>query len=491
MSFSFFRPRIVLMIGDDGIVVVPCKGANRMPFFVAAEDRRSLPEIFEFIARHPQARITLFADNMAQDYRSDSLPRLNFIDRAKLANRRLKQNFPAARLTAGLRCRKSRDRVLMIGVHESNPVFAWADRLRARLPDIALLPVEGARLAAKLMPDAADGWGMTISRQRSGGFRQIVTFRGDLVFTRLTPLPVAGAGEDEAEIIARDIKASLDYLTRHGLREASALSVLLLMRGGIHTAQPFKNLPVKAVRSLPPFAAAGQLGLPFAPPEGDENADLLFAASLLASPRAALPMMLPEARQVWLTQNIRQWGMRVASVALLVVALFTLWRGSDLVATVYRAQEESARLGEIKQVLAQAQAHAVPVTEPLGRLRQALERQRIYARPVAMPWQGLDELAGGLGDDAKIVRLEWKKESDDTPDVFDVGLRVTGVSADRAEAVEVFTRAAQEIARAAADYDVSVIKPPYPALPQDAVTAEAANASADPVGEIMLRRKTQ
>ena len=378
----------------------------------------------------------------------------------------------------------------MIGLHESNPVFAWAEKLRDSLPNIALLPVEGARLVPKLMPEAATGWAMTISRQKSGGFRQIVTFCNDLVFTRLTPLP-PDACDDDADILARDIKASLDYLTRQGLRDPQELSVLLLMPDDLHASPAFENLSLKSIRSLSPFTAAKTLGLPFAPQENDNAADLLFAAYFLSQPRAVLSLMLSDARQVWLTHNIQKWGLRVASIAALGVALLTIWRAGDLATTVYQAQKESMRLTEMRQTLAQAQAHAAPTTEPLGRLRQAVERRHIYEQPVPMPWQGLNELAGSLSEDAKIVKLEWKQENDNAPDIFNVSLRMTPTDAptDRAETVASFTRVTQDIARATPDYVVSVTKPPYPSLPQESVTAAAANDPGDPVGEIALQRK--
>jgi hypothetical protein len=378
----------------------------------------------------------------------------------------------------------------MIGLHESNPVFTWADRLRARLPDITLLPVEGAGLTAKLMPEAVTGWAMTISRQKSGGFRQIVTFCNDLVFTRLTPLP-SDALDDEAEVIARDIKASLDYLTRHGLGNPSLLSVLLLMPDDIHAASAFKNMSLKSLRSLSPYAAAKQLGLSFAPQQDDNESDLLFAAHFLAKPRAALSLMLPDARQVWLTQNIRRWGMRFACVALSIVMLTILWRASDLATTVYQTQKEAALLNKMRQTLATEQSHAAPVTEPLGRMRQALERRRIYESPVPMPWQGLNEIAGGLSENAKIVKLEWKKEDDNTPDIFNIGLQMASTTTppDRAETVAVFTRATQDIAAAAPDYKLLIVKPPYPSLPQESVTTSTAGSSDDPVGEVSLQRK--
>ena len=56
MNFTLSCPRIILMIGDDGVVVVPFEIADTAPFFVPTDDRHALPEIFDLIARHPQAQ---------------------------------------------------------------------------------------------------------------------------------------------------------------------------------------------------------------------------------------------------------------------------------------------------------------------------------------------------------------------------------------------------------------------------------------------------
>lgn len=490
MTLFSSRSRIIMTIGDDGIVVVPCGIPRALPFFVPTDGPMALTEIFDFLAENPLARVTLLADNLAQDYRSDDVPRLNAFDRAKLISRRLKQTFPAARLTTHLRFKKSFVRVMMIGLHESNPVFAWADRLRARLPDIALLPVEGVQILATLMPEASNGWAMLISRQKSGGFRQIVTFKNDLIFTRLTPLPEANDDDDEAEIIARDIKASLDYLSRQGLHNSQDLSVLLLMPDDIHQRRFFENLSLESIRSIAPTEAAQTLALPFAPECDDKNADILFAAHLLTRFRPTLSLMLPDTKKIWLTQTIRRWGMRAACTALLAVIASTVWSAGDFAATLYHSQKEAAELNETQQLLAQAQANAAPMTEPLGRMRQALALRHIYERLAPTPWQGLNELAGELDHDSQIVKLEWKKDSDAAPEAFTISLRETGGASvgDRAETVAAFTRETQNIARAMPEFSVDVVKPPYPSLPQESVTATT-NSAEEPLGEISLQRK--
>ena len=485
------HPHIILIIGNDGVVVVPHNIAGVASFFVPSDVKLAMQTIMEFVARTTQARVTLFADNLTQDYLSEDLPPLNYLERRKLIERRLKQTFPAARLTASLRFRKTPHRVLMIGVHESNPVFAWADRLRERLPDIALLPVEGAHLMAKIMPEAADGWAMMVSRQKSGGFRQIVTFKNDLVFTRLTPLSPEGGNNNEAEIIARDIKASLDYLTRHGLHNPKELSVLLLMPNIASKAAAFESLSLKAIRSLSPAQVAVPLALSLAPSRDKDSADVLFASHLLSRLRPVLHLMLPDTRKIWLTKSIQSWGMRVACACLVIVGALTLWHAGDFAVTLYQTQKEAFQLAKTRFVLTQERAHAAPLTEPLGRMRQALERRHIYERPSPTPWQALTALASGIDLNSKIVKLEWKNDPPPALENFVVTLRMTGdaPSNDRAETVTAFSRAVQDIAHVLPDYSVTGVKPPYPALPQESVSATPILAE-DPTGEITLERKS-
>ncbi|MDE2029940.1 MAG: hypothetical protein KGI97_05170 [Alphaproteobacteria bacterium] len=481
------HPRIILTVGDDGVVVTPHDIPNTAPFFAPNEAKNGAQEIAAFLDRHPAAQMILLADTLAQDYRADSLPRLNPFDRAKLAQRRLKQNFPAARMTACLKGRKARGDVLLIGLHDGNPVFAWAEKLRARIPVIALLPVEGARLIPRLMREAANGWAMLVSRNRSGGYRQIVTHKGAFVFTRLTPLPPDGA-KDESETIARDIKASLDYLTRHGLRDSKELSVLLLLPGDAHEAPALKALPLKSVASLEPHAAARLLNLPFAPESGDDAGDLFFAATVAAARHPALPLRLPETHRAWRTGTIRQWGMRAAVIALLLACGHMIWSAGGLANDLWQARHVAATLAKTRAEFAREHADAAPTTEPLGRLRQAIERRRLYRAPTPTPWHGLAELARGLDHAAKITEIDWSKPAAQMPEIFSVALRMARTSKheDRAATVVTFEQEAQNIAKAMPDYALSITRTPYPDLPKDSVTAASVS---DPVGEIALQRK--
>ncbi len=484
--FNGTRPHIILMIGDDGIVAVPHDIANASVFFVPTENKNGAQIIDDFINRYPNARLTLCADNLAQDYRVDALPPLTIFDRAKLIKRRLQQSFPLARVTTSRRFTKSKNQILLIGLNGNNAALQWADRLRGRMPRLTLLPVEAAQLLAKLSAETTKGWAMLVSRQKTGGFRQIVTHKGNLVFTRLTPLP--SDGEDQSNIIVRDIQASLDYLTRLGLQNAHDLSVLLLMQN--LDLSPFADLSLQSLQCLPPLAAAQKLRLPFAS-DNDDSADVFYAASF-AETRPALSLMLPDAKNLYLNKQTRFWGMRAASACLAFSLIFAVCNAADLFSTLYQTEQETTRLNATQNELAQAQANAAPLTEPLGRLRQALARRHIYEQETPTPWHGLNEIAAALTDDSKIIHIDWENKTAGAPEKITIGMRMTTNTdaTDRAAIVTRFSNITQNIALAAADYDVVETKPPFPALPQETVTAETTTSAPDPTGDIILQRKT-
>ncbi|MDD3030179.1 MAG: hypothetical protein PHS57_07880 [Alphaproteobacteria bacterium] len=485
-------PHILLVIGDDGIVVVPYGLEQEEPFFVQADQPLGEDDIVDFIDRYPCARLTLLADTLAQDFRSETLPPMGFSDRKKVLARRLALAFPSARLRAHLPFRKERNRFLLIGLHESNALFAWADRLQDRFPRIALLPVEGARLLQALTVDTSEPWRMMISRQKSGGFRQIVTLKGSLIFTRLTPPPADGTSLNEFALIARDIKATLEYLTRLGLRDPHDLSILILTATTDHNRSFLHALPVKTVRIMSPFDAAQRLRFPFSPERHCPFADLVFAASLLTRIRPTLCLMLPSVRSKWLSTLSRKIGLYVACFCLFLVSATALWRAGDLAAIVYRTQKEALLLSQNRHTLKRIQEQASPVTEPLGRLRLALERRHIYERPAPMPWRGLRLLTRASDEELiDLTGLTWSVNADASKETIALTLRLptpeASLSDKRSETVETFTRLAHAIAEKLPDYTLTKLKPPYPAQPDETIQQETSLTTA-PVGELSLQR---
>ncbi len=492
-SKSALRPRFILMVGDDGVLFVPYRvtGAPE-PFFVPNADEKGAASALAALARHPDIPVTLFADMLAQDFRREDIPRLSPLDRPRLIRRRLQQAFPQARLTASFTLNAARTHLLMTGLHENAPVFDWLERLKPRTPHICLLPVECADMAMRLLPDAATGWALILSRQRTGGFRQIVTHKGELVFTRLTPpLPPQAAPQEIAEAVSRDIKASLGYLGRLGLSDSGQLRTMLLMPDTLHDALEKITLPVHSVTLLSPYKAARHLHLPFLPNADNSYGDLLYAGWLAQKRKPRLTLMLPDMKMARQTETIRRWGMRVAMAALLFALGATALQAGDLLAALVRNQKETAQLAELHKKLADMRT-ADPAGESVARLRQALERKHLFASPMPMPWAAFEALNRGLGENARLVKLDWQNDNGKTGDeVMQAQLRLTNNAslADRETTVAHFQQVAQNAAQAMPDYNVRLTRYPFPALPQETLSNSAPeNAAADTTAELTIRR---
>jgi len=484
---SFSNPRIVLTIGDDGVVVVPFGLQDSTPFFAAANDTYAEQEVLGFLARNPTACITLFADNLAQDYRNDELPPLSFFDRRKVLRRRLRQLFPTSRLTAALQSKNEPRRVMMIGIQKDSLLFLWADRLKDRHPTILLLPVEGALLASRLMKeDAAEGWVLTLSQHRSGGLRQIVTYKNDLIFTRLTPLP---SGKNASDFLIRDLKATLDYLSRLGLRNPKELSALLLLPEGTSENKSLRDLSFKSIRALSPADAGKLLALPITPHENDRNADILFAALTASYRKPVLPLRLPETLNAWRSNNLRHWGTRIAYASIVLAGLITLWNAGDLLSLLYRTQREASLLSASNRALEQAKSKATPITISLALKKQAVARQKIFEQFKIVPWHSLNQLSRRFDPTATLVGIDWSHDAEAERIMIILRLNTDAAMQNKADAVKNFHRAALTLADAMPDYTLVGIEPPFHAKPEDTLTSSSSEPE-EPVGRITLERRT-
>jgi hypothetical protein len=187
------KSHLVLLIGDEGtrLSIHEPRTGNPNPqadstFFAAACDEPSEKQIIDLVARHARtSHITILLDTLAQDYRVETVPRMNAFDRARIIRRRLTQFFPEATATAAIKLDSSR--VGFAGWSADGRLRRWLDALAPYAPRVALLPIEGASVAPR------DEWTLIISLQRTGGLRQIVTNKGHPVFARHTPSPSACA----------------------------------------------------------------------------------------------------------------------------------------------------------------------------------------------------------------------------------------------------------------------------------------------------------
>ncbi len=477
----------LLMLGDDGALLVPPCDGTAAPLFVAGHGEAR--PILDALAARPRVPVLILADVLAQEFRPVVLPRLNPFDRKKILARRLEQAFPQSPLKAAWP-QKNRA-ALLACVHEGGPVETWLERLNQR-PNpsggVALLPGESASMLTSLAPQTAQGWGLLLSWQRTGGFRQIVTRDGELVFTRLTPpLPLTAAEDDIAAAIGRDIQASLGYLARLGLSGGERLSVVAVMPARVHAALTELNLPTCALTMLTPHQAARQLNLPYTPSAEDPTADLLHAVWMLhRRPRHIL--MQRETRQRRREASIRRWGWRSAAAVWLVTLALIAGQATGLWQDALAHRAKARDIAALQRQRAEEYAALAPVTEPLGRLRQAVARKRLFTTPPEAPWALFETLNATLPNSARATRLEWQTGK------LDLNLRLTDAPAATLDEREALTPRFDALAATLRDalpgYEVAIVRYPFATAPNEPLTNASAQTRDDATANFVLRRVT-
>jgi hypothetical protein len=489
------RPRLVLVIGDDGVMLAPFGVAGLAdPVFAATRDEAARNIVLDHLLLRPKTPVTILSNVAAQEFRIEALPPLRVLDRPKLARRRLEQAFPDAYAAASRVA--DRSHALLACLHRGSAVASWLGALPPSAASLGLLPVEGARLAASLMPEMEKGWAMILARFRTGGFRQIVTRDGQFVFTRQTlALPASADPRMVAEAIARDLCSSLGYLSRFGLTEAANLRVALLLKDDqaatLRAYAAAGRLPTPNLAALSPHQAAKKLGLGFAPDTGDGDSDLLFAAYAAARPNLRLPLMPPAIKRRKQDAWIGRMGWRAATAAMVLALGMTGWSASQYGLRYYDNVRDGEEVAALRQRLVAEQESAASVAAPLGRFRVALERQRLFMEPQAMPWETLRQLGQGLEGKARLTALDWRDDESLRVDIRLIagsGAR----SSDREAVVADFRALALELARAMPAYAVEVTRYPFPALPQEVLTnalGESPSTADAATAELAVRRR--
>lgn len=491
----------LLMIGDDGALLVPPlhTGKGVATLFAAGHDDAHALPLLEAMGKKPNTPVLIVTDVLAQEYRRETLPRLNPFDRRKLLVRRLAQTFPApaaphAQLT-GAQVLTGRA-ALLVCLHDGDPMTLWMKRIESRTNPFAgvlPLPLAAAGIVARLDPEAAQGWAMLLSRQRTGGFRQIVTHNGQLVFTRLTP-PISASvnATGMTSSLALDLQATLGYLARQGLTTNEPLRLVALLPN-LGPLPP----PLETVATLSPYDAAQRLGLSFAPDLHDTYADLLFAA-WIANAEKVHPFLPEQNRRTDRTGRIRRWG-RTAASAVWLAAIASLGLQADGLFRLMQKHDAAIhRTVWLEQQWEKTKAELAPVTEPLGRLRQAVARKRLFSAPAALPWPVLAKLGKTAGSEARVTRFDWNPgEGKTEPETWTISLRLTDSGlpstaheSGRQAVIRQFDQLAQNFAAALPGFAVSITHYPFLVKP-DETLSNAGNKENDtvaPIAAFMLRR---
>lgn len=469
------KPRLVLLLGDEGARLAihdPANAANAQTLFAAARDEAAEKKILDLVAQHGKtSRLTLLLDTLAQDYRVESLPRVNLFDRARLIRNRLRQSYPQAAATAALKIDSSR--IGLASWRADNALQLWLDKLNPLAPRIALLPVEGASLAPR------DEWAIIMSLQRTGGLRQIVTSKGQTIFTRQTPAPEKMTTESIAAAAVQDLKTTLGYLNRLGLDDSRKLHVIALLP---ESARPAFEQAGPALRKLTLLAQDELYG------------DAFFANDLAKRQSLRLDVTPQRWKETRRDNALKKTGMRIGIAAMALSILSLGWQAATLAQTLKTARQEIAQRDEAQAALNKEREESSSVEEPLIRLRAAAERERVFTDPSPAPWPALDSLLQSLPLDMRLDAMDWQSPQTSPPrreETLRLTLRLPATE-NREQWRMRLQETSQIIAQALPGYSLILARSPYPATPQEPLTgSDNASPSQIPAAEILLTRKTE
>ena len=416
--------RFVLAIGNEGGVLLDLAGGRiRERWQVAGHDDAALAVLAAALAAAPRRPLLVVGDLLEQSYRREAVPRLNPVDRGKVLRRRLERAFADAPLTAALRLAddpqaERSQSYLLIGVPPAPDWQRWLGFLRAidnPVTALTLLPVEATdlatRLARALTPAerAPNDWAVLIARQHTGGFRQVIVQRGELVLTRLTPSlsPDATAAETVAEI-RQELKATLGYMTRLGYRAGSSLDLVVLCAEPLHDELRAIATPPGQRFVLTAAAAARALGIDALDDLADADGALLSALWLGRKRHAAVQLLPADLR----ARQRRGQALRLATAGLAASALGLLSYSALSAASALKIEQEigwlSAWQGTTRQQLTRRESAADTNAARADAMRALLEAHRRLTEGRPEPFDALLALRGAMTRGEQLSSLSWE-----------------------------------------------------------------------------------
>lgn len=317
---SFYRnvftakPRFILLIGDEGTILIYMKGSTVISReFVPDASEGNLELLRETIAKDRQAPITMVIDSVDQSFVQQTLPPVSSLSVQKLIKRRLDRDFRADDIKGAILLGKDKAgrkdwNFLMISVEKSPQLVIWLDFVMTfenRFRGIVLLSVEAGIVVRNLERAVLDvpkktgspsEWKILVSHNKVGGFRQIILRNGRLIFTRLA-LPV---GEPTPEVIAGNIEqemlSTIEYLKRFGYNAKNGLDVYIVASQSVCERIDAKRFDAKYFHTLSPHMAAMHLGLQNAAQEGDQFGDVVLASAVGSIQKNILKLTTVESR---------------------------------------------------------------------------------------------------------------------------------------------------------------------------------------------------
>lgn len=377
----------ILVVGNDGIHLYVLKGKTVSLYQDFTNAGGNLSSELRAAFKKLKMPLIVLYDMVEQQYRRETLPKVNFMDKNKVINRKLAMAFPQQQMRAYLLSKqKSRDDALVALFAGLAPTLTVTQIMDAILGSevyvqgAGLLPLESTAMVVKLSEELrkngrakqAAKWTVLMSHHKTGGLRQIVIKDGELALTRMTPIVIdvnrADAFGDE---VAREFNATLTYLSRFGYVPSDGLELCVISTREISQRLRQYQLPVNEIYTLTPAEAGNLLKLKTAiMPEMAAYSEIIHAGWVAMQRGLAVPLSSPLLDKI---KNARM-ASRMAIGGLFLGIIYLGWQLWNLNANVSTLRYDIT-MQRTQQVTLQAEMDAL--TKKLDTLKFEPEKIKL------------------------------------------------------------------------------------------------------------------
>jgi hypothetical protein len=388
-----------------------------------------VPEGFRaWLARWRGDDFHFLLDSSDEDLETEELPRVRGSDRDKIVERRIKQRFRDAALTAwfvpngarrraGARAADAKAKgaaagecTIVVGLRQRNPIVQWIEAAVAAGARVAAVESLALRSAPVLRNTVAAPTALLASVQ-PGGLRQTLITDGEVCFTRLMPIELPASWQKVHGELDRTIRFLM--MSRASLRpaiQAGKVAVVIIGAGITDDGDAASRTATLHLRELAlPLTRIdpGTAGLPGAVPGLGALAHFLQPGVRARTGYATRAMRAP-----WRVGRALAAGWSIALVSLTLAGAANLYLQAQLPDRL-AAVDAPRRFAAIDATLAQARAldeqvKTLPVAaeemDAVVRLASQLQQRHVDA-PRALRWIG-----AALGGDPAVTieEVSWE-----------------------------------------------------------------------------------
>lgn len=342
MAVSFLTPkRTILLISDDAlyIYVSSSHGVN-LKDVVSWDIEDFEDNVSKIISQDCKGRSVLILNDMVeQHYRKERVisSGVSVFDRASMLKRKIRAAFPNYPIRAFYPLKEKLPKTagkfaaklyIFAALPEASQFLSTVGAVRkslAPISDLHLLPVESADLVKKLGHKISKNkkrqsdWIVFMGQHKSGGLRQIVTKRGELALTRMTPIiDVDKDPNSWAKEAYQELQATMSYLSRFGYHEAEGLDVLMVGDSAACDILEAHIGDTCQFTSMTAHEAANHLGIPFSQGSDGRYADAIHVGWVAQKTKFTLPMNAPRLERVSKPRKVS----KLASILFLLCAAY-------------------------------------------------------------------------------------------------------------------------------------------------------------------------